>query len=196
MCQCNSPHGVGLIRACCGFLSLRAGALEKDLNDRAWASCMRRVYPGYYSSAVVQFLMILVFSFGFFNYPYLLDSSGIFWMFWFITVLAFFAGLVHYSVAFYLTLRDNIPRMVKTKNTVWLFVFTLVFFEGLVMAGLFWLIYVILWYAQTPLCFQPLCTGSVTGLFMWINIVSAICTIVLVRSRRLLGIPILDTFGL
>eukprot|EP01128_Nolandella_sp_AFSM9_P002544 TRINITY_DN1290_c0_g1_i2.p1 TRINITY_DN1290_c0_g1~~TRINITY_DN1290_c0_g1_i2.p1 ORF type:complete len:165 (-),score=8.29 TRINITY_DN1290_c0_g1_i2:85-579(-) len=164
-------------------MALRSGSLERDVNDRGWAS-------------LVQFLLIFVFSMGFFNYSWLLDSEGIFYVFWLVLVLLFLVGLVYYTVAFYLTLRDNIPRMVKTKNTVWLFVFTLVFFEGLVMTGLFWLIYFILSLASTPLCYDPLCYGSVLGVFMWINIITSVCLYVLIRSRRLLGIPILDTFGL
>jgi hypothetical protein len=69
------------------------------------------------------------------NYKFWLDTSGVSFLFWLLWALALFAGFAFYSGAFYLTLRDNLPRNVKVKSGTWLFLFTLYFFEVAVMSG-------------------------------------------------------------
>jgi hypothetical protein len=49
--------------------------------------------------------------------------------------------MFYFTVALFLSVRDNLPKMVSTKNSVGLFVFTLLFFEFGIMCVLFWFLY-------------------------------------------------------
>jgi hypothetical protein len=39
------------------------------------------------------------------------------------------AAYIYFSLALYFSIRDNLPKMVSTRNSVGLFIFTIVFFE-------------------------------------------------------------------
>ena len=162
--------------------------------------------------------MMMLFSFLAMNVRYWLDTEGVMYLFWLLFVLASFVGLVFYHYAFYLTMRDNLPRMVKTKNSVWcaeryrvlvrfvstltisfvarLFLFTLYYFEIAVLAGLFWFLYIVLSLSGTALCRGLLCQGNISAVIFFANSTTAVLTYVLIRSRKLLGIPLLDAFGI
>jgi hypothetical protein len=144
----------------------------------------------------VEAIMMLVFSFLSMFYPYWLDANGIMYIFWLLFTLASVGGFVYYHIAFYLTMRDNLPRMVKTKNSVWLFLFTLYYFEIAVLAGLFWFLYLILNLSGTALCRGVGCYSSIRAIVLWVNSTTVVLTWVLIRSRRLLGIPLIDAFGI
>jgi len=101
----------------------------------------------------------------------------------------------YFYVALFLSLKDNIPRMVSLKNSIGLFMFTLLFFEFVVLAFIFWIVYVVLSYFNTPICQSFFCTGLMTGLVAYINLVSAICLLVVIRSWKYLGIAWQDAFG-
>eukprot|EP01124_Arcella_intermedia_P025759 TRINITY_DN4683_c0_g1_i1.p1 TRINITY_DN4683_c0_g1~~TRINITY_DN4683_c0_g1_i1.p1 ORF type:complete len:180 (-),score=21.88 TRINITY_DN4683_c0_g1_i1:71-610(-) len=107
-----------------------------------------------------------------------------------------FLALAHYITAFFLSLRDNVPRFVKTKNNVGLFLFTLVFFEASVMAALFWFLYLIFWFSSTTLCAGVLCSGLIGGVFGWVNVLAGVTLVVLLRNKRTLGITLSDAFGM
>ena len=95
-----------------------------------------------------------------------------------------------------LSLRDNLPHMVRTKNAIGLFLFTLLFAEASILCVLFWFLGGALWLANTPLCSSAACGGVVNGLFAYVNILTGLCVGVVVYSKRVLGIGILDAFGL
>lgn len=76
-----------------------------------------------------------------------------------------------------------------------LFLFTLLFFETAILCFLFWFLAIALWLTSTPLCSGTLCSGLLGGLFAYVNVLSAICAIVVIRARRM-GISLLDAFGL
>lgn len=145
---------------------------------------------------VIQALMMFFFSFMAMYYQYWLDSDGVMFLFWLIFTIFSFFMLAFYHIAFYLTMRDNLPRMVKTKNSVWLFLFTLYYFEIAVLAGLFWFLYLILNLSGTALCRGSICAGSISAVILFVNSTTALLTWVLIRSRKLLGIPLLDAFGI
>jgi len=86
--------------------------------------------------------------------------------------------------------------MVSTKNAMGLFLFTLLFFEAAVMTVLFWFLYGALRATDTPLCKSLFCTGLISGMFGWINILTMINIAVVWHSRRNLGISLVDAFGL
>jgi len=86
--------------------------------------------------------------------------------------------------------------MVKTKNSTGLFLYTLLFFEALVMHVLFWILYFVLAVANATLCSGHLCSGVITGLFAFVNVVAGVCIFVLARSRTTLGIAFTDSFGM
>mmetsp|Transcript_9293 Transcript_9293/g.10277 ORF Transcript_9293/g.10277 Transcript_9293/m.10277 type:complete len:188 (-) Transcript_9293:76-639(-) len=103
---------------------------------------------------------------------------------------------IYFTTALYLSLRDNLPKMVSKKNSMGLFLFTLLFFEAGVMTLLFWVLYLVLTATDTPLCRSLLCSGILSGVFGWINILTLINIAVLWHSRRNLGISLVDAFGI
>lgn len=61
----------------------------------------------------VQVLMMFVFTLLAMNYETWLDSDGLMFLFWLLFTLFSWIGVIFYHYAFYLTMRDNLPRMVK-----------------------------------------------------------------------------------
>jgi hypothetical protein len=139
---------------------------------------------------------MLVTTFLAMNYLYWLESEGLLFFFWLLFTVASWLALFYYHYAFYLTMRDNLPRMVKTKNSVWLFLFTLYYFEIAVLAGLFWFLYLVLNVSGTVLCRGPLCLGNLRALVFFVTSSTVVLTAVLIRSRKVLGIPLIDAFGI
>eukprot|EP01130_Rhizamoeba_saxonica_P010605 TRINITY_DN4362_c0_g1_i1.p1 TRINITY_DN4362_c0_g1~~TRINITY_DN4362_c0_g1_i1.p1 ORF type:complete len:182 (+),score=5.62 TRINITY_DN4362_c0_g1_i1:49-594(+) len=166
------------------YLKLDSGKLHNEPSVR-------------YVSIYVQMGMLFVFSIFGCMYNYWWDTEGFFsTAFWGLFSIFSFLSMVYFTVAFYLSIRDNLPRLVKLKHSMGLFLFTLLFFEGLVMCFLFWFLYIVLSFAGTPLCYADFCTGLISGLFYYVNSITIICSIVLYRVRGTLGISISDAFGL
>lgn len=111
-------------------------------------------------------------------------------------MLGSWIGFIYFGAAFYITLKDNLPRMVRDKNNLGLFLFTLLTFESIVMALLFWFLYVLLSFVGTTICGSHFCAGSLTGVVAYINVLAVTCSVVVARSYKLLGIAVSDAFGL
>lgn len=125
-----------------------------------------------------------------------LSSSTLLWL---VGALPLFALTIYYNAAFYLTVRDNLPRVVKTKNTTWTLLFTLFYFEVGVLAVLMWSIFLVttLYGTQGPsFCSTSLCTGAVYGLGLFATSSTTIVTYVLFRTNKYLGISLIDSLGL
>jgi len=165
------------------YLALDSGELHNPTEHR-------------YFAILFQFLLLYVFSVLALCYNYWLDTTGYLWVAGMIWSSISFIGLAYFMWGLYRSLRENIPRMVKTKHANGLFIFTLVFFEALVMSTLSWALYLLLLFLDSRLCFGYLCNGILSGCVFFVNLVTIICITVLARSRTKLGISIGDLFGM
>lgn len=102
----------------------------------------------------------------------------------------------YFGYAFFLSLKDNIPKMVTTKNAVGLFMFTLLFFEAAILCGLFCILGFVLHLSDTELCSSAFCTGMISALFFNIMSLTLISSAVIYHSKFNLGIGVFETFGL
>jgi hypothetical protein len=143
----------------------------------------------------LQVGLLFYFSINAWLWRWMLNTRGFFFLVFLVWELLSWVAYIYFSLAFYLSVRDNLPKMVSTKNTVGLFIFTIVFFETVVMAVLFWLLYGVLSWVNAPMCHSDFCTGFITGLFLFVNEIALVCVLVTVRARRNLGIGFLDTFN-
>jgi hypothetical protein len=107
-------------------------------------------------------------------------------------------GYFYWTVAFYLSVRANVPKFVSTKHITGLFGFTLIFFEALVLSLLLWIMYIILSVTGTSMCSQYNygCHGLLRGIFLYLNTLLVLLGIVLWSVRRQLGIELWDAFGM
>lgn len=102
----------------------------------------------------------------------------------------------YFGYAFFLSLKDNIPKMVTTKNAVGLFMFTLLFFESAILSGLFFILGFVLHLTDTELCSSAFCHGMIWSLFFNILSLTIISSGVIYHSKINLGIGVFETFGL
>lgn len=182
--------------------------LGEDLKDTKYKQLLKRYFSldsgGLHNStevrfkaSLLQFFMLLTFSILSFSYDFWLEQTTGYTFIIFLTlVIVFFLCLIFFVFAFYITVRDNLPRLVKTKNTPGLFAYTLVFFEALVLQILLWILYLVLKISGAKLCTGFLCSGIITGIFIFVNIVAGICEFVLARTRKFFGIGFLESFGM
>jgi len=150
-------------------------------------------------AAVLQFFMMMSSYFYYFSADWFCSNPyGIF--FYPIYISTFFAlpCSIYWTVAFYLSLRDIIPRMVKSKSKFGLFWITLMFFEASVLSIVMWLVALVVYYTDTWVCglYEYACQGLLRGFFTFANVIFALMTIVLLQVKRKLGIGFKDSFGL
>eukprot|EP01125_Pyxidicula_operculata_P001017 TRINITY_DN108_c3_g1_i3.p1 TRINITY_DN108_c3_g1~~TRINITY_DN108_c3_g1_i3.p1 ORF type:complete len:209 (-),score=10.04 TRINITY_DN108_c3_g1_i3:33-659(-) len=172
----------GLLRRFKVYLALDSGGLHNPPEIR-------------HKATLIQFGLLFLFTILVTSTNYWLDTTGFSWIFSIFMVVFFWIVFLYILAAFFISVKDNVPRMVKTKHTIGLFLYTLLFFESLVMSILFWILYAMLWFLNSRLCTGLLCHGLVSGIVIYANILFVICFIVLVRSKRSLGISISDAFG-
>eukprot|EP00029_Vermamoeba_vermiformis_P002136 TRINITY_DN12523_c0_g1_i1.p1 TRINITY_DN12523_c0_g1~~TRINITY_DN12523_c0_g1_i1.p1 ORF type:complete len:188 (-),score=49.12 TRINITY_DN12523_c0_g1_i1:92-655(-) len=139
---------------------------------------------------------LLIFTLFALLYRWMLNTTGFFFLVNLIWEIVSWVGMIYFTVALFLSVRDNLPKMVSTKNSVGLFVFTLLFFEFGIMCVLFWFLYFALSIAGTPMCRSDFCSGTISGFFIYVNIIAVICIAVVVRARKNLGIGFLDAFNI
>eukprot|EP01120_Amphizonella_sp_Union-15-10_P006498 TRINITY_DN2101_c0_g1_i1.p1 TRINITY_DN2101_c0_g1~~TRINITY_DN2101_c0_g1_i1.p1 ORF type:complete len:188 (-),score=12.17 TRINITY_DN2101_c0_g1_i1:27-590(-) len=165
------------------YLKLSSGRLQNEPVVRHRSIFLQMVLDGYF--CMMSFMT-----------PWLMSgdsyfSQSLFFFFCAFNILAF----IYFTLALYLSLKDNLPRMVSKKNSMGLFLFTLLFFEAGVMTVLFWFLWGVLRATETPLCKSLFCSGLLSGLFAWINVLTFINIAVVWHSRANLGISLADAFG-
>ena len=150
-----------------------------------------------YVSAAIQFIFSFLCSLAAFSYDYMLSSDYLLWDIFGIFWLVFSWILYLYFLrAFYVTLRDNIPRFVQKKYQPGLFSFTLMFFEVFVMSILFWFLWIILSFTNSRVCWSSLCSGIIIGGFVWVNVMASLGIATILRCKKNFGITIAEAFGI
>lgn len=146
---------------------------------------------------VMQMLLFLVAATCVFLWEYNVeDTTGFFRFICYLWNIFWLACTPYFGYAFFLSLKENVPKMVTTKNAVGLFMFTLLFFESAILFGLFFILGFVLHLTDTELCSSAFCHGLIRSLFFNIGALTAISTGVIIHAKRNLGIGVFETFGL
>lgn len=124
------------------------------------------------------------------------DTVGFFRFLCYLWNLLWLVAAPYFGYALFLSLKDNVPKMVTTKNAVGLFMFTLLFFESAILSGLFFILGFVLHLTDTELCSSAFCSGMIWALFFNICALTGISTAVIYHSKVNLGIGVFETFGL
>jgi hypothetical protein len=124
------------------------------------------------------------------------ETTGLFKFICYLWNLFWLVASPYFGYAFFLSLKDNIPKMVTTKNAVGLFMFTLLFFESAILCGLFFILGFVLHLTDTELCTSAFCSGMIWALFSNIIALTLISSAVIYHSKVNLGIGVFETFGL
>lgn len=133
-----------------------------------------------------------------FLYNWWLNTDSSMYYFYFLSVIWSFVGFFYWMMAFYLSVRSNVPKFVSTKHVTGLFGFTLIFFEALILSLLLWILYIVLSATGTSMCSQYNygCQGLIRGIFVYLNTLLVLLGVVLWNVRRQLGIELWDAFGM
>lgn len=124
------------------------------------------------------------------------ETTGLFRMICYLWNIFWTLCAPYFGYAFFLSLKDNVPKMVTTKNAVGLFMFTLLFFESAILFGLFFILGFVLHLTDTELCSSALCHGLIRSLFFNIGALTCISSGVIWHAKFNLGIGVFETFGL
>lgn len=166
------------------FLKLNAGRLQNPTHIR-------------HPAIILQMTLFLLGSTFVWLWQYNIEeTTGLFRMVCYLWNFFWLLAAPYYGVAFFLSLKDNIPKMVTTKNAVGLFMFTLLFFESAILFGLFFILGFVLHLTDTELCTTAFCHGMIWALFFNIGALCCISSAVIYHSKRNLGIGVFETFGL
>eukprot|EP01126_Amoeba_proteus_P016199 TRINITY_DN1745_c0_g1_i1.p1 TRINITY_DN1745_c0_g1~~TRINITY_DN1745_c0_g1_i1.p1 ORF type:complete len:174 (-),score=19.40 TRINITY_DN1745_c0_g1_i1:348-869(-) len=168
------------------YFYLSSGTLRQPPTTRFWAIGL-------------QFFMVIVSCVTACLYNYWLDCSPEWYPFYaFVVIPVSWFGYFYWLLAFYLSIRSNVPKFVSTKNTLGLFFFTLIFFESAVLSCLLWILYFILSFSDINLCSSNShgCQGLILGAFTTLNSFFISLGIVLYNVRNQLGIELSEAFGM
>jgi len=150
-------------------------------------------------------VMTYIFSIMFFSYNWVLPPSHVNRMFppgFFYKTLSYFiifsfVGFVYWFLAFVSSLVSNLPRLVKHRNNVALFFYTLLFAESTVICFLLWIVYFILSFYNSFICDSySLCEGFTYGSFIYVNLMFLATVTSFIQIRKNLGIGVRDALGL
>eukprot|EP01126_Amoeba_proteus_P037268 TRINITY_DN3840_c0_g1_i3.p1 TRINITY_DN3840_c0_g1~~TRINITY_DN3840_c0_g1_i3.p1 ORF type:complete len:197 (+),score=10.92 TRINITY_DN3840_c0_g1_i3:102-692(+) len=191
--QVTSPHPLGqtnykkkesFVRT---YLSPSSGTLKFASSTRFWALGL-------------QFVMLIISCFTACLYKFwLFDTQSRFYPFYYYFLIPLsWLGYFYWLLAFYLSVRSNVPKFVSTKNTLGLFFFTLIFFESAVLSFLLWLLYFVFSWNNTTVCppYAFLCQGLMLGSFTILNTLLLSLGVVLMSVKKQLGIELFEACGL